>query len=153
MRGGMNPDPELETIEQQIVVAAYQRFKQIPTFAKKGLKWTYNWTHFNTFWMSKNPDIQELLFRKRMYPQYIEVETTTTCNLKCTICEHTYWDEPNRHMTLEQFKYIIAQFPDLKWMGMTGIGVAQRGPIERRFIHLDDMSGEDHPRPWVWSYK
>jgi uncharacterized protein YcbK (DUF882 family) len=38
-------------------------------------------------------------------------------------------------------------------MGMTGIGVAQRGAIERRFIHLDDMGGEDHPRPWVWSYK
>lgn len=38
-------------------------------------------------------------------------------------------------------------------LGMTGIGVAQRGAIERRFIHLDDMNGEDHPRPWVWSYK
>jgi len=38
-------------------------------------------------------------------------------------------------------------------MGMTGIGVAQRGPTERRFIHLDDMDNGDHPRPWVWSYK
>ena len=38
--------------------------------------------------------------------------------------------------------------------GMTGIGISQRGPHEKRFIHLDDMdnSGE-HPRPWVWSYK
>ena len=37
--------------------------------------------------------------------------------------------------------------------GMTGIGVAQRGAHERRFIHLDDMSSDTHPRPWIWSYK
>ena len=37
--------------------------------------------------------------------------------------------------------------------GMTGIGVAQRGTQDRRFIHLDDMSADTHPRPWVWSYK
>jgi len=37
--------------------------------------------------------------------------------------------------------------------GMTGIGVSQRGAHERRFIHLDDMSSDTHPRPWVWSYK
>lgn len=36
---------------------------------------------------------------------------------------------------------------------MTGIGVAQRGAHERRFIHLDDMTSETHPRPWIWSYK
>ena len=38
-------------------------------------------------------------------------------------------------------------------IGMTGIGVAQRGAHERRFIHLDDMTSETHPRPWIWSYK
>ena len=128
MRGGCNPDLELDDIERQIAKVAYQRFTTIPIFAEKGLKWTYNWTHFNTFWMSKDPRIQELLYRKRMYPQYIEVETTTTCNLKCTLCEHTYWDEPNVHMTLEQFKYIVDQFPDLKWIGMTGIGEAWCNP-------------------------
>ena len=37
--------------------------------------------------------------------------------------------------------------------GMTGIGVAQRGSHDRRFIHLDDMSSDTHPRPWIWSYK
>ena len=34
--------------------------------------------------------------------------------------------------------------------GFTGIGIAQRGPHERRFIHLDDLEGPT--RPWVWSY-
>lgn len=38
--------------------------------------------------------------------------------------------------------------------GMTGIGVKQRGTYEARFIHIDDMpQSEDHPRPWIWSYK
>ena len=37
--------------------------------------------------------------------------------------------------------------------GMTGIGGAQRGAHDRRFIHLDDMSSDTHPRPWIWSYK
>ncbi len=34
--------------------------------------------------------------------------------------------------------------------GFTGIGIAQRGPYERRFIHLDDLEGDLRPR--VWSY-
>jgi radical SAM protein with 4Fe4S-binding SPASM domain len=38
------------------------------------------------------------------------------------MCEHTYWDEPNRDMTFEEFKKIVDQFPKLKWIGLTGIG-------------------------------
>ena len=39
--------------------------------------------------------------------------------------------------------------------GMTGIGIAQKGPTEKRFIHLDDLEPSgDHgePRPRIWSY-
>jgi zinc D-Ala-D-Ala carboxypeptidase len=36
----------------------------------------------------------------------------------------------------------------------TGIGVSQRGPHEKRFLHIDTMENSDtHPRPWIWSYK
>lgn len=35
---------------------------------------------------------------------------------------------------------------------MTGIGLMQRGPHEKRFIHLDDLTKPDHPRPRVWTY-
>jgi len=35
--------------------------------------------------------------------------------------------------------------------GMTGIGVKQKG--DSRFIHLDDLDGDDRfPRPTIWSY-
>lgn len=34
--------------------------------------------------------------------------------------------------------------------GITGIGVKQSGPHNKRFIHLDDLAGD--VRPWIWSY-
>ena len=38
-------------------------------------------------------------------------------------------------------------------IGFTGIGVAQKGNIASRFIHLDNLTkADDFPRPWVWSY-
>lgn len=37
--------------------------------------------------------------------------------------------------------------------GFTGIGVAQRGPHNKRFIHIDAITpGPGRPRPGVWSY-
>jgi len=35
--------------------------------------------------------------------------------------------------------------------GMTGIGVCQRGPWDKRFIHLDFIV-DHNKRPWMWSY-
>lgn len=35
---------------------------------------------------------------------------------------------------------------------MSGIGINQKGPHNKRFIHLDDLNGPDHPRPRVWTY-
>lgn len=36
---------------------------------------------------------------------------------------------------------------------ITGIGVFQKGPHGRRFLHLDTLSdAPGRPRPWVWSY-
>lgn len=32
----------------------------------------------------------------------------------------------------------------------TGIGVQQKGPHVSRFLHFDDLTGEN--RPWIWSY-
>ena len=40
-------------------------------------------------------------------------------------------------------------------LGFTGIGVAQKGPLESRFLHLDCMIpyiSTRFPRPSVWSY-
>ena len=39
-------------------------------------------------------------------------------------------------------------------IGFTGIGVKQKGDINGRFIHLDDLQENETkgPRPWIWSY-
>ena len=38
-------------------------------------------------------------------------------------------------------------------LGFTGIGVRQKGPLQNRFIHLDDLTLDDGiVRPTVWSY-
>lgn len=59
-----------------------------------------------------------------LFPPFLEIEPTTVCNFSCVCCEHTYWKEPSRNMTFEQFKYIIDNFGDgkPKWLGLTGIG-------------------------------
>jgi len=58
------------------------------------------------------------------YPRYIEMEVITVCNRKCILCEHTYWNEENRHLSFEEFKHIVDQFPKLKWTNLTGEGSA-----------------------------
>lgn len=38
--------------------------------------------------------------------------------------------------------------------GMTGIGVDQKGELDKRFLHLDSLPTSDpnHYRPTIWSY-
>lgn len=59
-----------------------------------------------------------------MYPPFIEIEPTTRCNHRCLMCEHTYWGEPGRDMSFNEFKMIVDQFPNLKWAGLSGIGAS-----------------------------
>lgn len=38
-------------------------------------------------------------------------------------------------------------------VGMTGIGVNQKGQRHERFLHVDCLNNSpEHPRPWIWSY-
>lgn len=89
---------------------------------EKGLRYTYNYIYFNALWTTRHPLITKLLHRLESYPPYIEIEVTTRCNLRCILCERTYWNEPGRDMSLEQFRMIVDQFPRLKWIGLSGIG-------------------------------
>lgn len=64
------------------------------------------------------------------YPTAIEVEPTTMpCGIKCVFCENPYFsNKVRRHLSLEEFKLIVDQFPKLKWIGLTGIGEAWTNP-------------------------
>jgi GT2 family glycosyltransferase/MoaA/NifB/PqqE/SkfB family radical SAM enzyme len=115
-------DSDLEEYEKKVHFEALYRYNTVPFFRKKGLKWTYNFLHFAGLWCTSNPKLLDMLFRAEPYPDYIEVEITTKCPLKCLSCEHTYWNEPEKDMTFEQFKHIINEFPYLRYCGVTGLG-------------------------------
>jgi hypothetical protein len=36
--------------------------------------------------------------------------------------------------------------------GMSGIGLSQKGPHNKRFIHIDALTPAEGPRPTVWTY-
>ena len=57
-----------------------------------------------------------------LFPPFLEIEPTTVCNFRCKCCEHTYWKEPAKNMTFQQFKKIFDDFGKPKWLGLTGIG-------------------------------
>lgn len=108
------------------VVNLKTRLKRINYMIReKGLKYSWNYLFMASTY--NNDTIRDILLTKFypyfvFYPRYLEVEVTTRCDLRCTMCEHTYWNEKGRDMTFEQFKKVIDQFPKLAWIGTTGIG-------------------------------
>jgi zinc D-Ala-D-Ala carboxypeptidase len=36
--------------------------------------------------------------------------------------------------------------------GVRGIGIMQRGPHKKRYLHLDNLDQQSGPRPFIWSY-
>ena len=64
-------------------------------------------------------------------PKVIEIETTTLCDRRCVICEYVYWkkgEQVRRHLTFEEFKEMIDQFPVIRWSNVTGEGSAFLNP-------------------------
>jgi len=91
-------------------------------FKERGFKEAYNFAFYRYFFSVHNHFVAGLINRLAPYPPYIEVEISTYCNLKCLMCEHTYWKHPSKNMTYEQFLHIMNSFPKLKWIDITGIG-------------------------------
>jgi MoaA/NifB/PqqE/SkfB family radical SAM enzyme len=92
-----------------------------------------------------------------LFPPFLEIEPTTVCDMKCVCCEHTYWKEPSKNMTFEQFKKIFDDFGKPKWLGLTGIGSSylnkdyhkmlayakSKGTIVEVFDHFAHFKNED----------
>ena len=113
----------------EIAGLAYSRLRYVIDLIRKGQwKRAYNHLWVALFTRDAGIALQDTIYRFvpfiRPYPEAIEVEVTTRCHLRCTMCEHTYWKEPSRDMSFDEFKRVIDQFPKLKWIGTTGIGSA-----------------------------
>lgn len=55
-------------------------------------------------------------------PTALQVEITTACNLKCTMCEHTYMQEIGKNINLQEFKKIVDENQSIQVLNITGIG-------------------------------
>lgn len=117
-----NKNPLIRKYQMIAYCSGMKNYSTNPDWKKKGKNWCYNYAQFQIFWKTGISELRNAMFEDNFYPRYIEIEVTTRCNLRCKMCEHTYWKEPAIDMTLEQFKSIIDQFPDLCWIGLTGIG-------------------------------
>ena len=121
---------------------AEQQFKNSKIMQKeKSLQWTKNIVKFYNFYFNRDP--LKLMYNYYMepMPEWLEIETSTYCNFNCLHCENAHWDEPDRFMSLEEYKGIIDQFTDLKWIGFSGIGEAFLNPDHRaqmRYIKEKD---------------
>ena len=124
MRGGNNPNSEMNTIERKIAEDAYNRVNNIVAWQELGYKRAYNFLHMLTFYMSRNPFIIKLMQQTQPYPEYIEMEMTQwVCSLRCLMCEISY-DKKEKpiQLSFEEFKYAMDQFPNLKWAGNNALG-------------------------------
>lgn len=89
---------------------------------EKSLKWVQNIQKFYNFYFTRDPLKIMINYYLEPLPEWFEFESSTTCQFKCKMCEHTYWKEPSRFMSFDTFKGIVDQFQDLKWIGASGIG-------------------------------
>jgi len=80
------------------------------------------------FYLILPPSFRRSPFLKS-HPRCLGLEVTTVCNLQCNMCEHSYWKEQEeRHLSFEEFKYILSQFPELRSINPTGEGSAFLNP-------------------------
>ncbi|MEE9176050.1 MAG: radical SAM protein [Thermodesulfobacteriota bacterium] len=72
-------------------------------------------------------------------PLYIQLETTTKCNLKCIMCEHNKMAETSETLTFEKFQQILNQFPYLIGIDLTGIGEPL---LNKEFLKMIEFAKE-----------
>jgi MoaA/NifB/PqqE/SkfB family radical SAM enzyme len=76
-----------------------------------------------------------------LFPPFLEIEPTTICPFRCICCEHTFWKEPAKNMSFEQFKKIFDDFGKPKWIGLTGIGYSYANKDYHNMIRYAKSKG------------
>ena len=98
-----------------------------------------------------------------LFPPFLEIEPTTACQYACVCCENSYWKEPPKSMSFQNFKKIFDDFGMPKWLGLTGIGTSylnkdyhkmlsyakSKGTLIETFDHFNDLKDDDHIRELI----
>ena len=105
-----------------------------------GVKMAAKYAAFRYLFSVHSLPVAWLLNRLSPYPILLEIETSTACDLRCTMCElslgHKRWGQPAKLMPYDDIVKVLDQFPALIWYDCTGIGEPLLHP---RFL---DMVGE-----------
>lgn len=125
----------------------YHKLKLLSNFVKDGrFREIYNMLWVYPLWWNRK--ISTFLLNKLfpkfgidVFPPFLEIEPTTVCNFKCICCEHSYWCEPSKNMTFEEFKHIFDQFRKPKWLGLTGIGSSYLNPDFHKMVKYAKSKG------------
>jgi len=86
----------------------------------------------------------------------LKISSGARCIKHNMAVSHTGKDGP--HVYRKAADIIIAGADALRLIdvarkhGISGVGISQRGVHAKRFIHIDSLTPEEHPRPTVWSY-
>jgi MoaA/NifB/PqqE/SkfB family radical SAM enzyme len=74
----------------------------------------------------------------RAFPlRNITLEVTWDCNLSCFMCARHVFKLGRNNLSLEQFKYILGQFPRLKYINIVGLGETLMNPY---FFEMLDIA-------------
>ena len=74
-------------------------------------------------------DSRSLFSYRFAQPELLTIEPTTICNIKCTMCGATYWNNPERgHLSYDNFVKVVSQFYHLKLLHFSGIGEPLTNP-------------------------
>jgi len=149
---------EIQRVEREVALRAIKQYFTTPFCKERGksLRWMYNLSHFGAFWMTRDPQLLDLMYRNEMYPSYIEIELTNKCPYKCVHCERTHWgdDIELRNMTWDEFLLIMRSFPNLKQCSFTGIGDPWLNPIfldAIKYVKERDVYFEQYDTFQHWS--
>jgi MoaA/NifB/PqqE/SkfB family radical SAM enzyme len=132
----------IKNLKQQIKKHSHQRMnlfdflhvmKEYRPLGRYMLK-RFGWESWYSFWYTKlfvADEGGEYALKNPIYiyipqilksPFKMEIEHTTICDKKCIFCEHTYWNEDGKKVTLGQLKSVIEPVKSLKWIIITGEG-------------------------------
>ena len=74
-------------------------------------------------------------------PRSIQIECTTRCNLKCTMCEIAYWTEKGGDLRIASLERMVEHLPGLRRVDLTGIGESLMNRDFRRGVEFLKAKG------------
>ncbi len=78
-------------------------------------------------------------------PTALQIEVTTACNLKCTMCEHSFMQQIGRNISFSEFRKIIDENPNVQVINLTGIGESL---LNNEFIKMIEYAKQKSIYVW-----